>query len=376
VGKSMGLDCENDRREPLASAMNMASVPKRMQQCKTQLKTKHGLVEEHFTHFTTEQASRDVDAIRALLGAEQLNLVGASYGTRAALDYMRQYPDRVRRSIIDGVAPPDMVLPLAIEADSQAALDAVFKACEADAACNSRYPKLADALNKALEALPQPIEMRHPISLQRERVVLSKEAVLNTLRSPLYSPPLAQALPKAITLAAQGDYTPLVGLATSFASTPGTELAWGMHFSVVCAEDFPRMQGAATPPTVWAGQMSKLYVDVCAQWPQAPVSPAFFNIAAAKMPTLVMSGGADPVTPARHGERVAKALGPKARHVVAPQVGHGVMAVGCGRDVVMQFINARNDQAAMGVKTKCLERIPRPIAFKTADTKASTEAAQ
>ena len=57
---------------------------------------------------------QDLDAVRAALGAERINLVGASYGTRAALEYQRQFPRRVRRAVIDGVAPPDMVLPAAL----------------------------------------------------------------------------------------------------------------------------------------------------------------------------------------------------------------------------------------------------------------------
>ena len=47
----------------------------------------------------------------AQLGAERIDLVGASYGTRVALEYLRQFPKAVRRSVLDGVAPPDMALP-------------------------------------------------------------------------------------------------------------------------------------------------------------------------------------------------------------------------------------------------------------------------
>ena len=47
---------------------------------------------------------QDLDAVRAAMGAEQVNLVGVSYGTRAGLEYQRQFPQRVRRAVIDGVA--------------------------------------------------------------------------------------------------------------------------------------------------------------------------------------------------------------------------------------------------------------------------------
>ena len=57
---------------------------------------------------------QDLDAVRAALGAERINLVGVSYGTRAALEYHAPVPAAVRRSVLDGVAPPDMVLPASV----------------------------------------------------------------------------------------------------------------------------------------------------------------------------------------------------------------------------------------------------------------------
>lgn len=362
VGKSMDLSCPASPRESTAST-DMQQIAQRILKCKTELKAKHGLVEESLIHFTTVDSSRDVDAIRQAVGAQQLNLVGASYGTRAALDYMRQYPQQVRRVVIDGLAPPDMVLPRSFEVDIQAAWDGVVKACEADKTCNARYPNLKAALDKAIAALPQPVELRHGVTLQRERVVFTRDMLLTALRPPLYAPHLAQALPFAVTQASQGDYGPLASLAGGMAS-PGTELAWGMHFSVICAEDFPRVvQAGPLPTNQFTGIVGKLYAEVCQQWPQAPVPAAFYEMPPAKVATLLLSGGADPATPPRHGERVAKALGANARHVVAPQLGHGVMAAGCGRDVVFQFINASDEAKALEVDAKCLERIPRPLAF-------------
>ena len=77
----------------------------------------------------------------------------------------------------------------------------------------------------------------------------------------------------------------------------------------------------------------------------------------------MLSGGSDPVTPPRHGERVSRALGPKARHVVVEHAGHGVMAMGCMRDVVFRFIDAPGDDEALAVDANCASGIPRPPAF-------------
>ena len=91
--------------------------------------------------------------------------------------------------------------------------------------------------------------------------------------------------------------------------------------------------------------------------------PATFHRPPTPALTLLLSGGLDPVTPPRHGERVAKALGQKARHVVVPNAGHGVMALGCMRDVLVRFIDAVDDVAAAELDAGCAKRIPRPPAF-------------
>jgi hypothetical protein len=78
---------------------------------------------------------------------------------------------------------------------------------------------------------------------------------------------------------------------------------------------------------------------------------------------LLLSGGLDPVTPARHAERVAGSLGPLARHEVVPNAGHGLLSLGCIRDVVFHFIDAPTDAEALQVKADCARDIPRPPAF-------------
>jgi len=75
------------------------------------------------------------------------------------------------------------------------------------------------------------------------------------------------------------------------------------------------------------------------------------------------SGGADPATPPRHGERVARLLGPKALHQVVPAAGHGVINLPCMRDVVARFIEAKSEAEALALKTDCAKDMPRALAF-------------
>ncbi len=363
TGRSAPLFCDElPPGAPLAEGADPARLVARMQACGAQLqKLPHG----DLRHYTTWVAMQDADAVRQALGAAQVNVVGGSYGTRAVLEYMRQFPQQVRRAVIDGVAPPDMVLPASFSTDNQAALDAVFAACEAEADCRRRHPALRAGFTALLAGLPRQATLVHPLSGRPERVTLTRDFLLGLVRGPLYAPALASALPQAMDDAAAGRFEGLLGLASALGGgSRAMRIAEGMHFSVVCAEDLPRLAQAADAPGADFGNgFAAQYRRICERWPRGAVPAAFYSLPPAPAATLVLSGGADPVTPPRHGERVAKALGAKARHVVVPQAGHGVMALPCVRDVLFRFIDAETDDAALQIDADCARQIPRPPAF-------------
>ena len=362
TGLSAPLLCdEPPAAAPLVDAVDPDRQAAFLQACLSKLKTlPHGDLRQ----FTTTIAMQDADAVRQALGAEQINIVGGSYGTRAVLEYQRQFPKTVRRAVIDGVAPPDMVLPMAMSTDNQAALDALLAACKADPACAQRHPTLAEDWRALLARLPQQVRVQHPLTGVQEQLTLTRSFVLGLVRGPLYAPSLAAALPLAVSEAAQGRFEALVGLGSVMGSRSTGRMAGGMHFSVVCAEDLPRLaQATDRPGRDFGGAAVELYEKTCAQWPRGEVPAAFYSVPAAPAATLVLSGGADPVTPPRHGERVTKALGANARHVVVPQAGHGVMSLPCMRDVLFRFIDAATDADALAVDATCAVGIPRPALF-------------
>ena len=362
TGKSAPLMCAEDRSPSLAQQLDPSRREARLRQCLAELqKLSYG----DLRFFTTTLAMQDVDAVRQALGVSQVNLVGASYGTRAALEYMRQFPQAVRRAVIDGVAPPDMALPSSASGDNQAALDALLAACERDPACQRSYPSLRADWAAVLGRLPQDTVVAHPLTGELQAVRITREAVLGSVRGPLYAPALAAALPYAVQQAAQGRFEALLGLSTLLGGGRGpNRLAEGMHFSVVCAEDLGSQGRAALPPGADFGDaFAELYQRTCAYWPRGVVPTTFYTVPRSQVPVLVLSGGLDPVTPPRHGERVAQALGAKARHVVVPHAGHGVMNPACMRDVLFRFIDAPDDAAASAVDVSCAANIPRPPAF-------------
>src|SRR6187455_2828984 len=115
--------------------------------------------------YTTDIAMDDLDDVRAFLGYDRINLYGGSYGTRAALVYLRQHGEHVRTMILDGVAPTDMRLPLFVARDAQRSLDTWLGRCEAETRCREAYPNLqarVRTLLQRLETSPVRLRMVHP----------------------------------------------------------------------------------------------------------------------------------------------------------------------------------------------------------------------
>ena len=358
TGHSAPLQCDvPPPGEGLARALDRSRQVAALDACRASLQK---LPWGDLRFYTTTIAMADADAVRAALGAEQVDLLGISYGTRAALEYLRAYPQHVRRVVIDGVAPPDMVLPESDDVDGQAALLALFRDCAAEKACAQAHPALAQSWQALLASLPRAVDVADPVTGQPLHFTLTAEALRGVVHSPLYSPALGAMLPHAIDEAAAGRFGPLLALSSSTGALP-TDLSEGQHFSVICAEDAPRMAAAGGPASEQGAQ--GLYRAVCAHWPRGDVPAAFYTIPRSGSPVLLLSGGLDPVTPPRHADRVAKALGPKARSVSVANNGHNVTAIACMRDAVFHFIDAATEAEAQAVDMTCAAKVPRPLAF-------------
>lgn len=362
TGRSAPLSCDDEGRLRLAERSEPAKQLQRLRECRDRLaKLPHGDLRQ----YTTAIAMLDVDAVRQQLGAARINLVGFSYGTRAALDYLRQFPSAVRRAVLDGVAPPDMALPASHSTDGQAALDALFVSCERESGCAKRYPTLRADWHKVLNKLPFEVTISDPLTGRPEIVSLHRTMLLQAVRAPLYASVFASALPHAISEATHGRMQALAGLSSLFGSRKGDAVAMGMHFSVICAEDVPLLADAGDRPGADFGDdFARLYQRTCEGWPRGTVPQEFYRVPVSRAPVLLLSGAVDPVTPPRHGERIGRALGANSRHVIVPNAGHNVLALGCMRDVTFRFIDAGDAQGALAVDASCAAQLPRPPAFE------------
>lgn len=313
--------------------------------------------------YTTTAAAADLDEVLGALGYAKVNLWGASYGTRLGLEFMRRHPARVRTATLDGVAPMDMKLPLSFVADGGAAFERLLADCEADGACAATYPGLrtlvAD-LRKHVARKPVRVAITDPVTGEAHEVRVTENVLLSGLFRPLYMPELASLLPYAISRAALGDFDPLLAQNLEFTEGLAENLAMGLHLAVVCSEDVPRItreELAEAARGFFGRALVDDFVRACGHWPRAALPPDYYEPVRSSTPVLILSGGLDPATPPRYGKAVAATL-PNARHLVAPNVAHGVSSHGCAPRLIERFIR-RGD--AEGLDGGCLARMPRPL---------------
>lgn len=318
-------------------------------------------------YFTTSVAVDDLDALRSALGYDQLSIYGVSYGTRVALHYLRDYPSQTRAVVIDGVVPPSAVLGAQIAIHSQNALDQVVARCAADEACKQRFANVADSFDIVAQRLQQsvmPISLPHPVTGEQTALDLSYDHLATWVRFSLYAPETVALIPVTLHEAAhKNNYLPIASNALRMLHNVTTAMAYGMHNAVLCTEDAPfysrqRINPADLEATYIGRDMYDTLNTLCAGWPEGLRDADIKTAIKSDVPTLILSGEHDPITPPAWGEAVLQGLG-NARHIIAPGQGHGTIARGCMPRLIDEFIESADPQS---LDTQCIEDL-KPFPF-------------
>ncbi len=358
TGESNPLDCEPDNPDD-DDLSSVDDYPvERFRRCLETLKADPSL-------YTTSVAMDDIDEVRHALGYEAINLWGGSYGTRAALVYLKQHESTVRTVVLDGVAPPDMRIPLYMARDGQRALDRLLDDCEKDTqGCAHTFPNLRASvatLWASLEQRPR-VSFTHPRTGKPASVVASKRLIASIVFQALYSPEVTALLPQLLTDASTGIFQGLFAL--GFANDlPKGAMSEGMFLSVVCAEDMPHISEADIERESTSGFIGRGMFDTrmkpCDFWPKGTVGADYYAPVASAIPALIFSGENDPVTPPSWGEQVAASLS-NSRHVIVPGSGHIALSRGCVVDLVQKFLDSADARA---LEVSCVQKLRRPPFF-------------
>ena len=317
--------------------------------------------------YTTDIAMDDLDDVRAFLGYDRINLYGGSYGTRAALVYLRQHGEHVRSIVLDGVAPTDMRLPLFTARDAQLALDNALVDCDAEPACRRAFPEMGPRIRRLIESLaqqPRRVRIVHPRTGIAEEVNVDARLVASVIFSALYSPLTASIVPALVDRAEQNDFQGLFALALA-GEDAGENMSIGMQLSVLCSEDASQVSikefKHETSGSLFGSHLVGSQLEACAMWPKGKVNADYYRPVISDVPVLVLSGEVDPVTPPGWGDSVVKHLS-RGLHIVVPSTGHGVVTTPCGNRLVADFIERGSTE---GLDTGCVAAVRRPPFFVT-----------
>ena len=287
--------------------------------------------------------------LRLALGYEQINLWGGSYGTRLALTIMRDHPEGLRSVVLDSVYPPDVDLYLEAPANFERSLNLLFDRCAANPVCDENYPDLGTTFFDTVERLNA-----HPISSPITNT-LTGQAYTTTVRGDtltgfvfqiLYETEFKYLLPQIIHDASQDNFVAMNRVRGALLSQL-TVSSRGMMLSVQCNEEIPfssldeyeRML-ARYPQFTGLYERSilgALAYRICETWGSGQ-APAIENQpVSSDIPTLVLAGEFDPITPPAWSQHAAETL-TNSFFYTYPGVGHGASAEDCGRDMMLAFL--------------------------------------
>ena len=360
TGQSNALNCELFSAADPQSYFGFFLPLDDVRKCRAQLEPKADL-----TLYTTNIAMDDLDDIRAALGYEQINLYGGSYGTRAALVYLRRHPKHVRTVILHGVAPTNQFMPRNFAQDTERALQGVLSECEADEACRKAFPQVKADAQRVLEQLlqsPAEAEVQLPRSQDKVKLKLNRNLAAEAVRYMMYSPNGASRVPLFLHLAAEGNYAPLARAALMFRQNLVATGSNGMYLSVTCAEDLPFVKAEEAKKiganTFLGSYRYEQQSAACELWPRAMIDKKYAEPVRSDKPVLIMTGEWDPVTPPSQGDAIAKTL-PNSVHIVVNDGAHGLsglQGIDCLDRLMTQFVERGS---VKDLDTSCTKNIKR-----------------
>ncbi|TMM45079.1 alpha/beta fold hydrolase [Colwellia ponticola] len=351
TGESSPLSCEFEAVDNVYSALPDALTPAEVTDCVKQFTG-------DVTQYNSENAIRDFDAIRAALGHKKLNIYGGSYGTRAGLVFMRMFPESLASVVLDSVGPIEVPIGLFGQSGARS-FNLLLENCKNSAPCHKAFPNVAQEfqiVKARLAKEPVDMDILHPRLGTPTKLLIDDTKFTGNLRFQLYGMEGRSMVPLVIHQAFLGNYQPLIGL---MARTEGEQLVYtGLLFNIVCNEDMPRVSAAdkaADADNNFDGKDSQLAWDmVCPFFPQYRPSEDFYQRVTANIPTLILSGNLDPVTPPSNGEYSAKSL-PNSHHIIIDNASHTVAMSTCASDIINQFLTSK---APGNLDESCLQNIP------------------
>jgi len=331
-------------------------------------------------HYDSTTAMQDIDDLRSALGYEQINIIGSSYGSYTGIVYMKYFPESVRSAFLTHIAMPNWTYSGSIAPNTEVALERLLTDCAMDPDCAIDYPNLRLQLGQVLDQLkqgPAMVPIINPFTGAPENVSFTYNNFIHIVRSMLYSTGRSRWIPVFVHWAAAGHFSPITEYAVNHLYGINTDIMDGMFLCVTCTETIPYINYAEARALAQGTFMGTYRLEqqknACDWWVRGEHPADFHEMYMMDIPTLILSGEFDPVTPPQYGEELASYL-PSSLHVVIPNAGHefGTVWEDCFDDVVAQFIS---QGSLNGLDVTCVDQHVRPpfVSWREYEAKNNTQ---
>ena len=301
--------------------------------------------------YNSAESAADAAMLVKVLGYKDVNVYGVSYGTRVALTVMRDYPEVVRAVVLDSPYPPQAQGFEQLAPNGWSALHALLDACAADSECNRAIPHLQSRLSDFVKmSYFKPII--HDFG-DGERTYYGSDFIGLVFRV-MYDTSAIPYLPAALNELINGNPEALAALYLGDENALAEKLRIFHNYSAAvsnsmfCSEEVPfndpdlTIQLAKPVPDAFELALywpAKMQFAVCMVWGVAPAGEVESQAVVSDLPTLVLVGQFDPITPPILGEMTVSTLR-NGTLVVMPGAGHGIIdANPCGASLGVAFLN-------------------------------------
>ncbi len=271
--------------------------------------------------YSTDNIADDMAALVSVLGYDRALLFAVSYGTRIGLTLMRRHPATVAAAVLDSLSPPEALPDIDYHRQLVRSLDNLVAYCDQHYECGEVYPaldKAFDAVLLRLQADPLEVQVSQNGGGGIGYWRVDGKAFLDVVFSSFYWKSVIADLPRVIYRASTGDFDDLETLVVDYIGEQTEPFADGMFLAVECREVYP---GQITRAEEAAAQSGADRDSLMRAWASdgwlaqtcpamgVPFAPQdYYDPVVSDIPTLLLAGLYDPVTPPDFAERAAASL--------------------------------------------------------------------
>jgi pimeloyl-ACP methyl ester carboxylesterase len=267
--------------------------------------------------YTLFERIDDMEAARAALGYERIDLLSESVGTRTALFYTQTYPQSIHRSAMIAVNPPGHFLWKADVIDAQ--LEGYAKLCAQDAGCSARTGDLASAMREVARNMPRRWLL---LPIQPGTVKLgSFFGMFETSTAPMSAPVMIDAWLSA----AEGDASGLAMISLVAGMVFPSSFVWGETAatgSIDTAIALEYLAQADLGGTILGTPGSTWMFGGLSAWPASALPQEVLQVQPSDVEILMVSGAIDFSTPPQFARDEVLPFLSKGQQVVLPGFGH------------------------------------------------------